>query len=95
MLIIMNKPIGYPDTPNLDKVIEVKDKSQAIGEFIEWCNHEKKWFFCKYLPDREFPSPVRVDIERLLAEFFDIDYDAMNREQAAVLKYVQEHNDNL
>ena len=24
------------DTPELDKMLRVKDESQAIGEFIEW-----------------------------------------------------------
>jgi hypothetical protein len=36
--------------------------------------------------------PIRDSKERLLAEFFGIDYDAMNKEQELVLNYVRNHN---
>lgn len=35
------KPDGYPDTPNLDKMVEVGDTSQVVGQFIDWLGTEK------------------------------------------------------
>lgn len=31
------RPPDYPSTPNLDKALEVRDRSQSIGEFMDWC----------------------------------------------------------
>lgn len=82
------RPEGYPATPNLTKMLEVKEQSQAIGEFLDWCSSRGQ-YLCEYREGHEFPSPVRISIHRLLAEFFDIDYDAANKEQEAVLEYVR------
>src|SRR6266487_3591400 len=30
-----------PPTPELDKILRVRDKSQSIGEFVEWLSYEK------------------------------------------------------
>lgn len=35
------KPAGYPDTPTLDRMSEVVDDSQTIGEFLEWLGTEE------------------------------------------------------
>ena len=26
----------YPDTPTLDKLLEVRERSQIVGEFLNW-----------------------------------------------------------
>ena len=36
----------YPKTPTLDKMIENKDESQSIGEFIDWLQSEKEITLC-------------------------------------------------
>jgi hypothetical protein len=38
----MPKLSTYPATPELDKMKAVKDKSQAVGDFIDWLRSEKK-----------------------------------------------------
>lgn len=43
-------------TPMLDKMLEVKDESQAIGEFLEWLTSERKIHLGKYLGDEEYES---------------------------------------
>ena len=40
--------VKYPEHEKLQKVV---DKSQAIGEFIDWLRGEKKIVFCKYVQE--------------------------------------------
>jgi hypothetical protein len=85
-------PEEYPATPNLDKALEIKERSQAIGEFLEWC-HEKGWWLAEFPKERDYMLPIKENnIQKILAEFFGLDYEAMSREQEAVLKWVREHS---
>lgn len=88
------KPEGYPETPELDKALKIKDKSETISEFIEWC-HDNKICLARSRIDRyqeiEHVSMTESEIARTIAMSFGIDYDAMNREQNSVLKNVGEH----
>ena len=36
--------------------------------------------------------PIRKSIDKLLAEYFDVDLNQMEQEQRALLKYVRDHN---
>ena len=62
----------YPEHIKLD---EVKEQSQVCGEFYEWL--EKKHII---RPRNSKP------IERLLAEFFEIDLDKLEREKRDMLE---------
>jgi len=100
----MNTTVEYPATPNLDKAVKMKVETEAVGQFIEWLGCHKKIFLAEdvtrtvpaedSLSGKEYTvtstEMIRSPLERLLAEFIEVDYDAMNREQAAVLRYVQE-----
>lgn len=35
-------------TPELDKMSAVKERSQAIGEFLDWLAYEKEWTLAAY-----------------------------------------------
>jgi hypothetical protein len=111
---LMPKLSTYPATPELDKMKAVKDKSQTLGEFIEWLQSEKKVHLgaphvhgptCagwdadreKYSPrggDRcecstgEF-IPFNFTMERLLAEFFEIDLVKVENERRTILAYIR------
>lgn len=138
-------------TPTLDKIHEVSEQSQAIGEFLDWLRHEKKlqlaeyvssswtcatcgavpkdevifvsWFdddsahwrhrakACKLVADRfekgggtipyekyegdrvehiaEGLYPAAVTIQSLLAEYFEIDEAAAERERRAILESIR------
>jgi hypothetical protein len=83
-----------PETPNLDKAHEVHKQSQAIGDFLEWVRlasdtHERL-LFAFYRGDVLIPASY--NIQQLLAEFFGIDYDAMERERWALLEYMRAVN---
>jgi hypothetical protein len=68
--------------PEHDKLAAVADQSQAIGEFLDL----GRWTLCEL---REWedarPSFEPVDIQGALAEWFEIDRDALEREKRAML----------
>jgi len=59
-------------TPEIDKMHAVKDRSQAIGEFIEWIRSEKEYEIAFYPEGSDTLWPVNTSIEKLLAEHFEI-----------------------
>jgi hypothetical protein len=81
-------------TPMLDKMLEVKDKSQTIGDFLEWIGHrEPRLYLCEVDQDAEQYYPSFPGIEKLLAEFFGINLDEAERERRRLLDYVRNQND--
>ncbi len=78
-------------TPELDKQLAVQDKSQPIGEFLDWLTSRKGYTVCFYKGGeswREF-LPVNKTTETLLAEFFDIDLKKCEQERQALLAEIQ------
>jgi len=74
-------------TPACDRMLVVKDKSQLCGEFLEWL--ESRYTLC--IPGKKYPANHRydlahIDVEELLAEFFNIDLEEVEREKRALLK---------
>jgi len=81
-------------TPMLDKMLSVKDKSQCIGEFIEWLGcREPKLYLCEVDQDAEQFYPSFPGIEKLLAEFFEIDLEEADRERLQILNAIRSQND--
>ena len=87
----------YPEHEKLEKV---KDKSQACGEFLEWLTgaqgytlgeyHEHVeectqvgYKVCGMSSDVLYPAPTVT--RKLLAEFFEIDEDKLDKEKRAML----------
>lgn len=74
--------------PECEKMAAVKDQSQKIGEFIEWLRSEKDWEICEWwgkLNHGGSYSPARFSTENLLAEFFNIDLDKVEKERRQML----------
>ena len=40
--------MNYPATPELDKMLKVKDESQAIGRFLDWLVEERHIFLAEF-----------------------------------------------
>ena len=76
--------------PEHEKLAKIKDQSQAIGEFLEWLNFEKKMWLGEY--DRDTLIPARYDTVRLLAEFFDINQKLLEEEKREMLEELRKHN---
>jgi len=87
---VADTPAGYPETPTLDKMRDAKERSQPVGEFIDWlstggmCIAERDDYGDHY--------PVNRSIEGLLAQWLDIDLNAAERERVAVLAWVRAQN---
>lgn len=87
------------ETPECDRMLEVRDRSQAIGEFLEWAG-EQGYVLCALLARRDYVgdvikgqqeySPEVPSTEKLLADFFDVDLAVVEREKQAVLVALRE-----
>jgi hypothetical protein len=114
----MSKTEAIP-TPELGKMHAVQDRSQAIGEFLDWIQQEKGYDIGKFhthsedcysfkiygkesaheeeLEDGHYRAPqcsmsesaiylVHFSIEKLLAEYFEIDLQKADDEKRAILE---------
>ena len=99
--------MSYPEHEKLQKVV---DKSQEIGNFIEWIRSTKAFHFAKYVAveyedtDR-FNKPKKCtvnelhvqpyDINALLAEYFGIDANKLEQEKCAMLEELRKANESV
>ena len=92
----------------LEKVAAIKAESQAIGEFLDWLRTETEYQVCTMHHHDEacYAGEMRVcscfegqmllaplDIEALLARFFEVDLAKVEQERAALLAAVKGRND--
>lgn len=76
-------------TPELDKMLAVKEKSQSIGEFLEWLG-EQSLLICEYGDSdcEECGNELYLAHrrkEQLLAGFFEIDLNKCEQERQQIL----------
>ena len=81
-----------PATPQHDKWDAVKDQVQAVADFLEWLNSEKDLYVAQYGSNGQYMLFALWDKQKVIAEFFDIDYDAYQAEKDAVLEHVRSLN---
>lgn len=82
----------------IEKALAVKEKSQAIGEFLEWAQSEG-YFLASW---QHFGNPEPEGHDRLVtsrntihqwfAEFFEIDQDKIEKERQALLNEIRAGN---
>lgn len=80
--------------PEHDKMHLVKERSQSIGEFLEWLQAEQKIVFGEYTnenPDTLFPA-IQISTEKQLALYFDIDLNKIEEEKFQMLTTLREDN---
>ena len=96
------------DYPEHAKLEAIRDRSQAIGEFLDSCGYTVCDLVCVRCgailtgPKREDHGgcdgdtrylPLRQSIERTLAEYFGIDLDKIEQERRTMLEVLREgHN---
>ena len=77
------------NTPELDKMLAVKEQSQICGEFLEFLKAKYDMF------DRKVPREDNIYLkgtsdyinnEKILAEFFGIDLELAEKEKSAILE---------
>lgn len=71
--------------PECEKMAAVKDQSQVIGEFLEWAEATQEFELCIYSGYSKEYIPVGITKERLLARFFDINLDKVEKEKRQML----------
>lgn len=73
--------------PEHDKLTLVKERSQEIGQFLEWMQDEKEWVICEREPTyRQSYYPVGLNMNQLLAEYFEINLDVLEKEKLSMLE---------
>ena len=78
--------------PEHEKLAKVKDKSQAIGEFLDY-GLPQGYVLAKYDKyDRLYP--IHDSIESLLADHFGIDRDELEHEKQQMLDTLRTANAN-
>lgn len=88
----MVEELKEPEVPEIKKMEAVKDKSQAIGEFLEWL-YEEGLLVAKYSGSNDRIIPVSILVEKLLANYFNIDLNKVESEKRALLEYVRRVQD--
>jgi hypothetical protein len=83
----------HPDYPEHAKLALIADKSQVVGEFLDWCQSEKGLHLVNLGDYRQDGMPV--PFRPLLAEFFEIDEDAIEREKRLMLERLREQNEKV
>jgi hypothetical protein len=85
------KPVS--EYPEHERLHAIKDKSQAIGEFLDFFLPSKGIVLMEKQPRYDDYVPIRRSIYSLLAEFFNIDQDKLDAEKKAMLTVLREAND--
>lgn len=71
--------------PECEKLRAVKEKSQAIGEFLDWLSSQGIVLAAWNTDGCDRLELRRGSIEELLAEYFNIDLDKVETEKRALL----------
>ena len=83
-------------TPECDKIITVSEAASTIGTFLEWLLYEKGYVFAEFEENLSMDDRLvsaRVDIQRLLAEYFNIDLDKAEQERMVILDELRRQQD--
>ncbi len=94
---ICKPPHDESPFPVHERLIEVKEGSQAIGDFLTWCCEEGMWL-AKYPKKHDALShdtlrPVPNSITDLIAEFYEIDLKELENEKLEILDQVGKARD--
>ena len=77
-------------TPELDKMLKVKEDSQKLGEFLDWLKgkYELAQWHDSHGVDRLVAK--NVGTEKILAEYFEIDLVKCENERREILENIRE-----
>lgn len=85
-----------PPTPELDRMRGVRDEAATISEFLDWLGSENL-SICSLVKNRANPSdsyyaPISTSNEKLLAAFFEIDLDKIEKERRLLLEQIRQES---
>lgn len=73
--------------PECEKMKDVQEDSQKIGEFLDWLLNKRGLVICKWEKSGYFE--YRRNIEELLAEYFGIDLNKVEKEKRQMLDEIR------
>ena len=74
-----------------EKLHRVKDRSQQLGEFLEWLR-DHGYEICENTGRKYVQyEPVRKNVTQWLAEFFEIDLAKLEEEKEVMLAELRKH----
>jgi hypothetical protein len=79
--------------PECEKMAAIADKSQIINDFIEWFMNKKDIFVCKFDEGSNGYYVWGYSMEKILAEFFDIDLYKIEKERRQMLDEIRGKNE--
>ena len=80
-----------PKTPELDKLANCREESQAIGRFLDWLS-EQNIFLARSADDEgENFVAISKSVNALLAEYFGIDEKKCEQERQLLLAELRKH----
>ena len=82
-----------PAMPEAEKLVKVSEKMQEVGEFMEWLGQRGIFLYewqAKLGSTPEGFKPIEQPIERLIAEFYDIDMNKVEDERRALIDWMRE-----
>lgn len=79
------------DTPELNRMLATQGEAQEIGEFLEWCAETQNIFLVEedYDPEGRRILFSRVSTEKILAKYFGIDLEKVERERREILNCLE------
>lgn len=95
ILLACGRPIpSEPELPEHGRLMAAKrtdDATQLVGEFVDWLAEEKKLVLGRWNDDAEL-VPARENTQRLLAEYFGVNQNALESEKQALLDHQRATN---
>lgn len=79
-----------PACTECEKMYQLRDKTEVIGEFLEWLLDN--YSVCDWDEENNRYEQRYQNIEQWLAEYFDIDLNKVEREKTALLQWIREQN---
>ena len=87
-----------PACPECEKLSAVAEKSNIIGEFLDWMIENTDYRLCAYYNEPEryengYLSTSHRERENLLAEYFNIDIYLVEQERRALLEWLRQEQE--
>lgn len=85
----MTDQTKQPETPECQRLSDVQTESNIIGEFLDWLTYDKQYEICERYATTEAYLPVHETTNKLLAEYFEINLDKVEKERRELLEWLR------
>lgn len=92
--VSLTRPTGKkaprrPGMPESARLASISSQSQPIGEFLDWLAMETEYHLAVYDDESGTFRASHPPIQRLLARYFGIDLERVERERRRLLAYIR------